>query len=289
MRTNIYYSLFIVLFFLSSCTKTEEVLIDGNMAPPDGTVENELIISYVSRVYISTLGREAEDAEATAAFDALRAGNMSLAARESFLDGLLSDEDYLVNEYSIARAELLNNLDPEEIDRLITILIIERDKPANAGIRDIIILEIAKLEEMKAIPDDLAAGTLTIEGMLRRTVNNNFYDDLNMGTENFVVSTFQNFLLRYPTQVELDESKTMVDGFQGSLFLQLGTSKQEYLNLLFASNDFYEGRVRYLFVKYLFRDPAADELDNYVGIYQNAKDHKELVKAILSSDEYAGL
>ena len=32
-----------------------------------------------------------------------------------------------------------------------------------------------------------------------------------MGTENFVVAMFQHFLLRYPTDSELESAKDMVD------------------------------------------------------------------------------
>ena len=51
---------------LISCDKTEEVYIEGNVAPPDETIENVIIENYLNKLYISLLGRKATDEEFSA-------------------------------------------------------------------------------------------------------------------------------------------------------------------------------------------------------------------------------
>ena len=54
MRVSLY--LFVILTI--SCTKVEEVFVDGNTHPIDPTIENMIIENYVNKLYISTIGRE---------------------------------------------------------------------------------------------------------------------------------------------------------------------------------------------------------------------------------------
>jgi hypothetical protein len=135
----------------------------------------------------------------------------------------------------------------------------------------------------------MANGTLTVEGMLRRCVNNSFYDDINMGSENFVVSNFQHFLLRYPTLSELEQGKQIVEGFEGTLLFRVGTSKNDFIDIVFNSDNFKEGMVRKLFTRYLFRSPANEELFVFTEKYKTSASYKELTKAIMVTDEYSGL
>ena len=110
-----------------------------------------------------------------------------------------------------------------------------------------------------------------------------------MGTENFVVSTFQNFLFRYPSDAELLNGKTMVDGDNAILFLVIGKSKTDYLNIFFTSDDYYEGQVRNAFRKYLFREPSPAEIALYADVYKTGDNYSLLQKEIFALDEYSGV
>ena len=107
-----------------------------------------------------------------------------------------------------------------------------------------------------------------------------------MGTENFVVATFQNFLFRYPTNVELDNAKTMVDGLPASLFLLSGNSKADFIDIFFDSDDYFEGQVISLYHKYLFRDPDTEEMYRLTTEYFQSHNYQDLQLSILTSDEY---
>ena len=100
---------------------------------------------------------------------------------------------------------------------------------------------------------------------------------------------FQYFLFRYPTDEELAQSTLIVDGFEGVVFLQTGYVKNDIINIFFGCNNYFEGQVRDLYLKYLFREPTSIEMSDKATIYKNTLDYKALQKAILSTDEYAGI
>jgi hypothetical protein len=110
-----------------------------------------------------------------------------------------------------------------------------------------------------------------------------------MGTENFVRATYENFLFRYPTEYELEQAKTMVDGFNSILFLENGNSKDDFLDIFFDSDDYYESRARDLYNKYLFREPDSEEMVEGAILYKQSDDYKLLQKSILTMDEYVGI
>lgn len=107
-----------------------------------------------------------------------------------------------------------------------------------------------------------------------------------MGSENFVVSVFDHFLYRYPTQFALDASKRMVEGFQDVLFLQNGSNKEDFLDIFFNSDAYAEGQVRYVYLNYLFREPTTAELQSEKARYPLDYDFKALQARVLTSDEY---
>jgi hypothetical protein len=125
--------------------------------------------------------------------------------------------------------------------------------------------------------------------MNRRCLDNNFYDEINMGSLNFVLACFQNLLLRNPTEYELEQGTRMVDGFNGVVFLQAGQSKRDFQDLFINSKDYAEGQVKILYNRFLFRLPDSEEMASLAEVYQNENDYKNLIAKILETDEYAGL
>ena len=87
----------------------------------------------------------------------------------------------------------------------------------------------------------------------------------------------------------MKQSKQIVDGFAGVIFLQTGSVKDDFINIFFGCNNYFEGQVRDLYKKYLFREPNSVEMSDKATIYKNSLDYKALQKAILSTDEYAGI
>lgn len=282
----------VVLFCLASCKKEtdyKDVIIPGNVPPPDYSIDSATINIYVNKAYINIIGREPVGNERSSALVILRQNNFSVADRRQFVQGLLNRPEVNTNLVNLARSEYLGNTDSLDIAGQIFVFQNALTHPELASLYDIIHFELNRLDTLQNTLHDMNAGTCNFREMLRRTTNNYFYDQLNMGTENFVISTFQNFLFRYPTNYELAECKIMVDGQNSLAFLQTGKNKNDYLGIFFRTNDFYEGQVRYIYKKYLFREPNSAEMAYYASIYKANDNYKDLQAEVFSLNEYAGI
>lgn len=283
------YLIVLLAGFLFSCNKTEDVTIPGNTPPPDYTIDSSTIQLYINKAYINILGREPLTTEKTTATALLNAHNFSVTDRQQFIATITAKPDYPRNLYNVARIEYLQNLDSSEIESQIYLFTFLLSQPQYAPLYDVLHSEIDRMNLLKRTVNDMNNGTLDYRGMLKRCVNNYFYDQINMGSENFVVSTFQNFLFRYPTTEQLTNGKTMVDGLDAIFFLHTGNSKSDYIDIFFNSDDYYEGQVRNLFKKYLFREPNSAEIHYYAAIYKSTNEYKNLQQEVFATDEYAGL
>lgn len=286
---RIYGFILLLLTLTSSCKKDKEVIIEGNTHPPDGTVSNVVKENYVNKSYISVLGRKPSPTELSAGIAILNQHNLSVADRNQVLDDIFAKPGYNQRLYDISVATLLDNLDTAQITTFIYVFQTLLIDPQYQAQWPLIQAEKTKLELLKASVADLNSGTLSVIGLHKRCINNYMYDQVNMGTENFVVSMFQNFLYRYPTEEELAQGKQIVDGFEGVIFLQTGYVKDDFINIFFGCNNYFEGQVRDLYLKYLFREPTSMEVSEKATVYKNSLDYKALQKAILASDEYAGI
>lgn len=284
-----YFLPVLILLLIASCSKTEDVIVKDNLPPPDGTIDSTTLEIYLHKVYVNLLGREPIGSERNDGMALLRQNNFSAAGRRQFLETLFAKAEYKENLYTVANHEYLQDLDSMEIALQLFQFNYFLTQPQYAPFYSILNYEVGRMEILQTTKAGLRSGTLNYRGMLQRMCNNYFYDQINMGTENFVVSTFQHFLLRYPSDAELLSGKTMVDGNNAILFLEIGNSKDDYVDIFFNTDDYYEGQVRHAFTKYLFREPASAEIVLYAGIYKANDDYSRLQEEILASDEYAGI
>ena len=285
-KTLLFLFLSVAIF---SCKKDKEISIDGNTAPPDGTIPNVVKENYVNTAYIAILGRKPSATELSAGESILSQNNLSIADRGQMLDDILAKPGYNQRLYDISVSTLLNNIDTADISNNIYLFALLLTDSNYIAYWPQLQIEKTKLELLKASVADLNAGTITVIGLQKRCINNYFYDQLNMGTENFVVSMFQNFLYRYPTDDELAHAKNMVDGFEDVIFLQTGYTRDDFITIFFGANNYFEGQVRDLYLRYLFREPTSVEMSSNATTYKNSLNYKQLQKDILSRDEYIGL
>jgi hypothetical protein len=280
--------LFLVLI-ISSCTKIEDIIVGDNTLPPDYTIENTTIENYINKLYISTIGREPTEAEFTTDFNLLRNANLSQKSREIVIDGILNKSEYSFNLFTLESANILNSVDTAKINERISSY--QQFLLVTTNFLDSIYVA-NELERMLSFQNSLTAfylGTTTITELYRAMANNIFFDEINMGTENFVVAMFQHFLSRYPTDSELESAKDMVDDKNATLFFETGNGKNDFLDIFFTSNEYFTGQTNILFNRYLFRNPSSEESVNYSLDYINTGDYKSLQKRILSSEEFIGL
>lgn len=284
--------LFVFLSLLAtlSCRKTEEVLIGGNVPPPDPTFANEIRTNFINRSYISLLGRKPNNQEFEAALlvisnnDAFTESNRAIV-----LNQILAKPEFYNREFVIAKSELLNGIDTSEFTQNILIFQALLNNTDFEPFWPLIQAEIERLMILRSSQSQLLNGAIGIREMHRRMVDNYFYDQINMGSLNFVIAVFQQFLLRNPTQSEAEQGVRMVDGFSGTLFLQVGESKNDFCNIFFNSLPYREGQVKILFNRFLFRMPTSQEMQHYTEWYAANDDYKSLIVEILKTDEYAGI
>jgi hypothetical protein len=81
----------------------------------------------------------------------------------------------------------------------------------------------------------------------------------------------------------------MVDGQRATLFLQIGQKKNDYINIFFDADGYYEGQVRFIFKKYLYREPTSAEIAYYSNIYKSTNSYKALQRQVFSLNEFAGV
>jgi hypothetical protein len=290
MIKNIVFLTLILSFSFVGCKKDDElVVVPGNQAPPDYTISSIVKENYVNKVYISVLGRKPETIELSSGLSIINQNNLSELDRAAFLDEVFAKPTYNQRLYEMASIKLLTSFDTSAITERIAVFQFLLTDSTYASVFDVINMEIARLQLVKNIPIDLNNGTLTPIGMHRRLIDNNFYDDINMGTENFVVSSFQHFMDRYPTENELEQSSNMVDGLSAVIFFSQGNTKSQYMDIIFNTDNYFESEVRELYVRYLFREPTSAEMTEYATEYKTDLNYKKLQKTILSLNEYVGI
>ncbi len=289
MMQKLLYVIMVSVLFGWACQKDDEIIVPNNVAPPDMTISNSTVQNYINRSYISLLGREPDSIEFSAAWSLLRTNNLSTSDRETFIELIISKNEYKRNLYDRSRADLLNNLDTLQINQQIFLFGMLLQNPAFMQFWDLLQYEIDRLVLLRAVPANLQANTLDVKGMHRICSDNYFYDQINMGSLNYVVSVFQHFLFRYPTMAELNSGISMVDGTSTILFLQVGNSKADFADIFFNSRDYYEGQVRDLYHRYLFREPTSTEMTNHAVKYQNSGNYGQLQKDLLTTNEYIGI
>ena len=131
-------------------------------------------------------------------------------------------------------------------------------------------------------------GNITMNEYYSVFINNYFYDQVNMGTENFVKGSFDDLFRRAPTAVELVQGENIVNNVAGILFLQNGDSKGDYVTIVTTCDEFYEGLVKKTFEQLLLRDPTSAEEGTYTTQLKNTLNFQQFEKSLMKMDEYAG-
>lgn len=280
--------LFCTLAF-TSCKKYDEAVVADNTAPPDLTITNTVIENYVNKTYISLLGRKPDSIEFLNGVTTLKQNNLSVSNRNAFLNQVLSKPDYSTHLFDINNIDLLNNLDTNEITNKILLFQFLLSDSSYLSYWPILQMEMARLNVMQQILPKLQNGSANVIDLHRTLIDNYFYDQINMGSLNFVVSMYQHFLRRYPTENELNNGIAMVDGDYAIAFQQTGNSKTAFITIFFNSSDYYEGQVRDLYLRYLFREPTSSESATLTIQYKNSNDYKQLQRTIIATNEFIGL
>jgi hypothetical protein len=290
VKVFIYRFVFFLSFLIvSGCTKRDEKIITGNTPPPDNTLPTGLKANFINKSYIGLLGREPSTEEYNEAINQLNTSNFSESARSQVISTILENNEFYTRQFEIANNEMLNGLDTFEVNDIINTFTFLLSQPQYEPFYEQLQFELDRLDEYKSIPSRLANGQLTIQGMHRICANNYFFDQINMGSLNFVIAMYQLFLLRNPTEFEKTEGVKIIDGFSGILFIEEASSKDEFLNIFLTSSDYAEGQVKQMYNRFLFRSPNTEESVYFTQMLKQNLDFKNVIVNLLKTDEYAGI
>lgn len=278
---------FLAILTLSSCTKEELKVVKGNEPPPDFTQSKSTRREFIDKAFIILSGREANLIELNWADSLLLANQFSSQSREQVVNYITSQPEFLQNEYQQNIINQLNGAvnDQEITDRINTYnLILMND--SLAFFHPIIIYERDRMLLFQQAKSSFLNGSLNWKELYIRTVNNSIFDDLNMGSLNFVIAVYQLFYQRNPTLNETQAGVEMVDNLNSVLYSQNGSSKDEFLNIFFNQAAYYEGQIQILFKRLLLRLPSTEEQSFYTQLYLQTQNHRLIIAKISALDEF---
>lgn len=292
-----------VALCVAGCKKEVEVVPDNQ--PPDYSgVATVITSNYVNRLFIDLLGREPLDAEMAAEVAVLEASGLSADARAALVNKLMTStaflEDdssysnkYYIRQIELYRARCLEGVSDEFIEGAIGTAqqnALADSLAGNIAGANASNLELQRLLALKSARWEYRDGTIGIQEVMRRMVFNSIYDQINMNSFNFINATFDNLLLRFPTEAEFDQAYSMVDGNAAAvLFGQSGQNKSDYAHIVTHTAEFDEGMIRWCYRTFLGREPSTSEV--YVSLAEFRVDHdlQRVQRRILTTDEYANI
>lgn len=287
--------IFIGLFLLAGC-KPEEIYVEGNTPPTYTDIPTLRVEQYVNSVFIDMLGRAATDEERAGYVSQLESAGNSIAARKAFVSQLQSNSatssEFFYKLYTDLKGRYLNSSTDASIQEEFTTLayIAHNDSlQGNYLISQLEWVEANKVLAVLNIPTNMRLNGLAFNDACRIMMFNSIYDDLNMGTFNFVNASFDQNFFRYPTQSEYSSVYNAIEvNVSGVFFGQTISSKQDYLDVLIHSNEFYEGAIRWMYRSYMSRDASDNEVYTQLDMMAETNGYLTIQQNIFSSDEYAG-
>jgi hypothetical protein len=293
----------LILCSYFACTKKETIYLndhdnvieEGNVAPPYAGITIVQIQNYINKLYIDLLGREPNLQELEDAANFLKSSELTMEARSTVVNELLEQPAYYNRLWEIYRRDYLNGVTDEDINDQLGAFqffyndISQNTDPQSQAFASLILLEIEKLNLLVAAREDYANGNMGINDLMHRIAFNAIYDEINMGAENMVLSCFENFLKRKPTEAELVAGVTMVDSNQGAtLLLQDGNNKFDFVTIITATPEFYQGLTFDAYQQLLVREPTSAEMTAGTESLLTNKNFQLLQLEVAISDEYAG-
>jgi len=285
----------ILLCMVVSCNK-ENVFTD-NPIPPNNTISTLTVEQYVNRCFVDLLGRGATSDELDEFVEALESDNFSVNSRKSFISSLQSTEgfkqQYLNKVYVDMKARYLDALNEDEIQQEADFWLyqaLQAQILGDALAYNILMLERNKIMGIVNMALYWENSSIDYATCAKTMMFNSLYDDLNMGTFNFIYASFDQNFYRYPTEEEYNQLYATIEYDGPGIFFQQNVSnKSEMLDVLIESTEFKEGLVRWFYRSYLIREPEAQELTEGIAYWTTQNDFNGFIQNILSDDEYAGI
>lgn len=284
---------FFAILMLVACKKSKDIIIPDNDIPYYEGVTTLQVQTYVTKAYIDITGKEPTIAARDAMVNDLKNNGLDSAARAAFISSLQTGSDYVTQFNNVYIAPMFDGVyDSLSIVVVVDELVYFRSLAVANGdsaLSQFWANEVSKMILVRDASYNYHRGAISINEFKRRMANNYAYDNINMGTINFVIACFENYLKRLPTDQEQSNSETMVDGQSSRIFMRDGSSKGNFLDIMTTSAGFYEGLVIDTYLHLLSRRPNSIEMGwNTEDLSLGTKSIKDIQRNIAISKEYAG-
>lgn len=205
----------------------------------------------------------------------------------AFWDSIISLPGFIEHNYPILRFEYLQGAD----DAVITEALIDFDQvrlfqgPQGKLVGE---PEFQKLLKVFNIPKEYNKGQISLEEVQRRLMNNYIYDQINMGTNNFVNTVFAYLVGRTPTISELENGIAICEKYTGKqLFFQVGNNREDLLEILTSNDNYFEYQTKFWMEKIYFKEPNQKLIYEILNNVKNQLEDinlRNIILVILSSE-----
>ena len=294
--------LFSTLIILNSGCKKDPELVPDNDPPYYSEVSDLLIENYIQRVYIDQIGREPFNTEMASELQTLKAADLSFESREAMILNLQTNTDFIPGDgsykqayynrlYEQGKARFMEAASNAEIQEVMGPIAGGLLNDSLNGNWEGIYIRHELLDKLQAVLDSeekYMNGEIEIKDVCAAMVNNAVYDEINMNTFNFVNASFDNLFFRFPTEQEFYAGFNMIEYNQpANLLGDAGQNKNEYVDILVNSREFYEGLIVWSYQVLLAREPSTAETNTLMIELFEDHDLQKLQRAIMVTDEYA--
>lgn len=293
---------FTILGFITACqTESLQIVPDNDSFSTTG-ISRIKIENYVNRLFIDLIGREPTDEEQTLEANVLNESHLSKEVRLNLINRLMTDTNYSPNEgsyqeafsnnlYFLAKIRCLEGVSDGDIRFKLG--------PLYHGLYQDSIEEkwdsyyekqnkIRRYELILNSAHDLQQGVIKYHEVFAYMIDNGIYDEFNMNAFNFIRASFDQLLFRLPTAQEYDQAFNMVEyGITDQLLGEIGNSKEDYVNIIIASDAMKEGMIKWAYQVFLQRPGTPAEIASQLQNYLIDEDINKVIANILITDEYA--
>ena len=279
------------------------IFVPDNTPPPYAGVDELTVRNFINRAYIDLIGREALDSEMDSDLNYLQLRELKPLAIDTFLQKLQRDttersggmsyrQAWAWQLYVRAKARIIEGEADDEI--VFDISQLQQKYVKDSLLENEIGMafarqEILKLRALLDASSEIEASALSMSELYRRMVYNEIYDEIHMGSFNYVNATFDDLFFRFPTNAEFEAGFDVIEYNRSRILLgENCQSKREYAEVLTNSREFHEACIEADFLSFLGRSATHEEMLELLPILYVEQDYERVQRAIMKTEDYAG-
>lgn len=296
------YSIYIILFICTACTEPGEIIIvPDNPSPPYREVTELKLNNFINRAFIDLIGREPLDSELERDATYLRSRQIEERAIDTFLFRLQTDTSFVAGDtsyrhayswqiYAKAKARMIEGESDEGLRFDIRQLEQKYSKDSLLGNEIGMFFaqnEISKLRAVLSAPQDYRNQLIDQSELFKRMLLNEVYDEINMGSFNFINASFDDLFFRFPTEAEFEAGFEVVEYNKSRLIMgESCQNKEEYAEVLVSSREFHEASIHAAFISLLGRRASTEEVLKLMPFLSQENDYATMQRIIMRMPEY---